>query len=95
MGIKKESPFGVSDDPRVIRLGFEPKTHSLEGCCSIQLSYRTNPLVSIDSQDAPLESFLQKPCKISDCGRIMQILWRIFLFCEKKKHQIRSEIPIL
>ena len=27
----------------VIRLGFEPKTHSLEGCCSIQLSYRTNP----------------------------------------------------
>ena len=23
----------------VIRLGFEPKTHSLEGCCSIQLSY--------------------------------------------------------
>ena len=27
----------------VIRLGFEPKTHSLEGCCSIQLSYRTYP----------------------------------------------------
>ena len=27
----------------VIRLGFEPKTHSLEGCCSIQLSYRTSP----------------------------------------------------
>ena len=24
----------------VTRLGFEPKTHSLEGCCSIQLSYR-------------------------------------------------------
>ena len=23
----------------VIQLGFEPKTHSLEGCCSIQLSY--------------------------------------------------------
>ena len=30
----------------VIRLGFEPKTHSLEGCCSIQLSYRTDPYVS-------------------------------------------------
>ena len=29
----------------VIRLGFEPKTHSLEGCCSIQLSYRTDPYV--------------------------------------------------
>lgn len=26
----------------VIPLGFEPKTHSLEGCCSIQLSYGTN-----------------------------------------------------
>ena len=25
----------------VIELGFEPKTHSLEGCCSIQLSYST------------------------------------------------------
>ena len=22
--------------------GFEPRTHSLEGCCSIQLSYETN-----------------------------------------------------
>ncbi len=29
-------------DPSVIRLGFEPKTHSLEGCCSIQLSYQTS-----------------------------------------------------
>ena len=27
---------------RVIPLGFEPKTHSLEGCCSIQLSYGTD-----------------------------------------------------
>ena len=26
----------------MIRSGFEPETHSLEGCCSIQLSYRTN-----------------------------------------------------
>ena len=26
---------------KVIPLGFEPKTHSLEGCCSIQLSYGT------------------------------------------------------
>ena len=26
----------------VIRSGFEPETHSLEGCCSIQLSYQTS-----------------------------------------------------
>ena len=26
----------------VIPLGLEPKTHSLEGCCSIQLSYGTS-----------------------------------------------------
>ncbi len=26
----------------VIRSGFEPETHSLEGCCSIQLSYQTD-----------------------------------------------------
>ncbi len=25
----------------VNRKGFEPLTHSLEGCCSIQLSYRS------------------------------------------------------
>ena len=37
----------------VIRLGFEPKTHSLEGCCSIQLSYRTILLKS----GAKVESF--------------------------------------
>ena len=38
----KKSASQVSGRPIfVIRLGFEPKTHSLEGCCSIQLSYRT------------------------------------------------------
>ena len=31
----------------VIRLGFEPKTHSLEGCCSIQLSYQTIALTAL------------------------------------------------
>ena len=29
--------------PFVIPSGFEPETHSLEGCCSIQLSYGTGP----------------------------------------------------
>ena len=33
----------------VIRLGFEPKTHSLEGCCSIQLSYRTGHFCKVDA----------------------------------------------
>lgn len=27
----------------VIEEGFEPSTHSLEGCCSIQLSYEADP----------------------------------------------------
>ncbi len=30
-----------SSQTPVIRKGFEPLTRSLEGCCSIQLSYRT------------------------------------------------------
>ncbi len=29
---------------KVIPSGFEPETHSLEGCCSIQLSYGTRTL---------------------------------------------------
>ena len=35
---KKGDSFRIS---LVIGLGFEPRTHSLEGCCSIQLSYLT------------------------------------------------------
>ena len=42
-GIKKAQPKRLRFCLFVIRLGFEPKTHSLEGCCSIQLSYRTSP----------------------------------------------------
>ena len=43
---KNHQPLNISKlvINNVIRLGFEPKTHSLEGCCSIQLSYRTEPL---------------------------------------------------
>ena len=33
---------GDRNDRLVIRRGFEPRTHSLEGCCSIQLSYQTS-----------------------------------------------------
>ena len=35
------SPFHLHKNYLVIRSGFEPETHSLEGCCSIQLSYQT------------------------------------------------------
>jgi hypothetical protein len=39
---KKATPLGyILAGFYVIPLGFEPKTHSLEGCCSIQLSYGT------------------------------------------------------
>ncbi len=43
--LKKKSPnilkFNKLGDMLVIGKGFEPLTHSLEGCCSIQLSYPT------------------------------------------------------
>ena len=34
----------------VIPLGFEPKAHSLEGCCSIQLSYGTIGILRMQVQ---------------------------------------------
>ena len=38
----------------VIPAGFEPTTHSLEGCCSIQLSYGTLPILGfIKSESCP------------------------------------------
>ena len=49
----KKSPSQISGRAiKVIRLGFEPKTHSLEGCCSIQLSYRTEPCCFSESLGA-------------------------------------------
>ena len=38
----------------VIPLGFEPKTHSLEGCCSIQLSYGTEPEGEVNYVNQPV-----------------------------------------
>ena len=39
---KRESALNICRSRfLVIPLGLEPKTHSLEGCCSIQLSYGT------------------------------------------------------
>ena len=45
-------PRGKACNLYVIPLGLEPKTHSLEGCCSIQLSYGTIPA--------------KRDCKVSD-----------------------------
>ena len=39
---KLERESRIFRTPFVIPLGLEPKTHSLEGCCSIQLSYGTD-----------------------------------------------------
>ena len=47
----------------VIPLGFEPKTHSLEGCCSIQLSYGTEPFCG---------------CKISALFHIFKSIFCLF-----------------
>ncbi len=42
----------------MIPLGLEPKTHSLEGCCSIQLSYGTSSSVD-DFAGAKVHIFLE------------------------------------
>ena len=43
--LMKKKKSSISRRLPVNRLGFEPKTYSLEGCCSIQLSYRSIPLL--------------------------------------------------
>ena len=49
----------------VIRLGFEPKTHSLEGCCSIQLSYRTIGILPFwDCKYSKISYISHRPGKI-------------------------------
>ena len=50
----------------VIPLGFEPKTHSLEGCCSIQLSYGTIPA--------------KGDCKVSEKSVIYNFFFAVFHF---------------
>ena len=53
----------------VIWLGFAPRTHSLDGCCSIQLSYQT------------ATALLKKRCKVT----ILQLNEQADLFfCDEK-----------
>ena len=42
----------------VIRLGLKPRTHSLEGCCSIQLSYRTKHFGKLNIHLTPVRFFI-------------------------------------
>ena len=46
------SLFHLHKNYLVIRSGFEPETHSLEGCCSIQLSYQTSSECACRKNDA-------------------------------------------
>ena len=59
----------------VIRLGFEPKTHSLEGCCSIQLSYQTI-LIRLQKYDffSSVGHLLRK--KIKSSGHSSGLGWK-------------------
>ena len=59
----------------MIRLGVEPKTHSLEGCCSIQLSYRTGPFAFRRPGTAgEIQLDVKSGCKGNDFFRICNIL---------------------
>ena len=61
----------------VIRAGFEPTTHSLEGCCSIQLSYRTDPYFLLFYASAVFKS----GCKDNVLLSIFKILVDIIAYC--------------
>ena len=69
---------------KVIPAGFEPTTHSLEGCCSIQLSYETGLFICICKSEDYLYKYkiiiisvyafiLQKRCKSSLFFGILQL----------------------
>ena len=52
----------------VIRIGFEPMAYSLEGCCSIQLSYRTIPTSGSDFVRAKVRAFMDSIAPITNFG---------------------------
>ena len=66
----------------MIRSGFEPETHSLEGCCSIQLSYQTSSECACRKNDA-----CQRPCGDRDSSSYIELakfdvvcgLWPLWL----------------
>ena len=63
----------------VIRSGFEPETHSLEGCCSIQLSYRT--IISIIEELFYSQLIFKSECKVrlfSPISKISMITFNLY-----------------
>ncbi len=72
---------------QVIRLGFEPKTHSLEGCCSIQLSYRTPISLSMQiKKSRPITSLHSfSDCKVTHNFPIFQIFSSSFQYFYHRK----------
>jgi hypothetical protein len=55
------------EGPCVIPPGFEPGTHSLEGCCSIQLSYGTILVLEIDRKVTTILIFFQHILCLTFC----------------------------
>ena len=49
----------------MIPLGFEPKTHSLEGCCSIQLSYGTDARIVVAARCRCKSTKFRGFCKLN------------------------------
>jgi hypothetical protein len=45
----------------VIWTGIEPVTHSLEGCCSIQLSYQTSNIISLRAAKLKKNTYYKSP----------------------------------
>ena len=70
----------------MIEEGFEPSTHSLEGCCSIQLSYPTRP---------PYTEYgiREKRCKGNCLYCKHQICTRFFVIADHKETTSKKNTP--
>ena len=68
---KEKREYNRLHSLHVIEEGFEPSTHSLEGCCSIQLSYPTRPPI-------PNMVFGKSVAKVNDYIVKHQICIRFF-----------------
>ena len=64
--------LALFDNDLVIPLGFEPKTHSLEGCCSNPTELRNHFSKSF------YQSFLVCGCKGNTFSWNYQIFWQLF-----------------